>query len=65
MTFSEKLHVSEVERREPQDKEEWITRIAKILLCDRKKHEVIDGDGYKARRENKNVESYKSRNRCK
>jgi len=42
MTFSEKLHVSEVERREPQDKEEWITRIAKILLCDRKKHEGVN-----------------------
>lgn len=65
MTFSEKLHISEVEKREPQDKEGWITRVTKILLCDHKKHEGVDGDGHKAKREKKNVESYESRNRCK
>lgn len=59
MSFKDRLHISRVEKREPQDKEGWITKIVKILLCDRKKHEGVDGDGCNAKRENKNVESYK------
>jgi len=45
MTFSERLHVSEVEKREPPDKQDWIKKVVKILLCDHKKHEGVDGDG--------------------
>lgn len=38
MIFGHKLHISRVERKEPQDREEWMTKIAKILLCGYKKH---------------------------
>lgn len=33
MTFSDRLRISQIEKREPQDKKGWMRRVAEILLC--------------------------------
>jgi len=32
MTFSDKLHISEVQIKEPEDESEWIRKFSEILL---------------------------------
>jgi len=40
MNLSSKLRIVKVDRRQPQDKEEWLGRVARVLLQGRKKEDT-------------------------